>query len=172
MTNNTKNNALSLEGIQKHILKVEGLFYKTNKEGEILSYLKLNVASEGYDKHYEQRIRRKELNLLYVLDEALSQAEINTHRTIECLDALEEYISSPDFYRQLIFDGEKIKTKKYIDALLKALKKASAILKEAVTDKEYEACIKNLSYLNPPPKKDTLISKLNNIENVVVNIFS
>ena len=151
---------LSLEEIQTYVLNLEQIFYISNRRRHEFNYKKLDANSSSYDKNYEQKIRRKELNILCILDEVFIANEIHTHSLIDMLAELEDLIFSPALYRQIIFGVKDISVPEKIQELIYGITKKEQILRTKIGEEAYQASLTELQFLHPPKSRAQLSESL------------
>jgi hypothetical protein len=149
-----------LRQIQKCILNLEDIFYFTTGEKRDLDHKKIDVNSTSYDRIYEQKTRRRELNLLYVLDEIFLINRIYSHSAMDLLTDLEDTIFSSAFHRQLIFGVFDVSVIKKMQKLITTSKKKIDFLQKKISNENYIASISGLEFLFPPTSKDEFLDEL------------
>ncbi len=157
----------NLEKIQKFILLTEGIFYNSPKNHQELDFLKLNINSYGYDNRYEKKVRRKELNLIYFLNEIFPDENSNL---ADKLDKIEDMIFSPEYYRKLIFHFETCFIIERINSLHFSIEKKLKLLKTEITDDQYASFVKNFSFYNLPSKKPEFINNIQSLKEYFKNL--
>ncbi len=164
-----KNHERSLSEIQSILKSVEGVFYHSNRSNKEIEYLKLNVHSRHYDKKYDEKVRRKSLNLIYILSEILADKSIHSD-TLDKMDDLENYIFSPEFYRCLILNVAQPELDRVLNEVISAIKNDLRFFDENVDASEYGQFRERFLFLNPPKAHSMFVEELHQLRSVMQSV--
>ena len=148
--------------LRKYIITLESVLFSSNSNN-CVEYSKLVGDSSFYDPTYERNIRRKELNVFYLLDEIVLDTMAVDAGIVNILNGLEEMILSPTLYRNLIFKNVPVGAIKNIDKLCSESSYFIELLDKTISQKKYADIVANFEYLNPPKSKDTFLKNINSL---------
>lgn len=155
---------LSATEIQEYVSLIENFVFSVDKKKRI-DYSKLNNQSTCYDHKYEKDLRRKELSVLYLLDEIIFYKTKLPGNSLDIINEIESILFSSNFYRDIIFMNKPFPFVKKIDILNRVIRDNIHYIERNISQSEYKKIISNLGYLFPPKTKFGL---LKNAENTLV----
>lgn len=160
VTEKATNTKHTLKQIQKFINITEEIFYKAPDNLQILDYIRLNANSYGYDNQYDKKVRRKELNLLYLLDEIMLESHKDIVSITDILNQIEDTIFSPEYYRNLIFNFDTNYIIQTLHLLIATVEKNIMTFKKDIKESKYKSFSTQLSFYLPPGNKQQFAGDL------------
>lgn len=145
--------------IYDYVFLLEDILFSSDEEAH-LDYSKLDKQSPFYDAEYEAAMRKKELNVLYLLDEIIFFKTKHESEGLDILNEIESVLFSPNFYRELLFKEPSFPFRIKIEKLCKVIKENTNYIKDAVSKNEYKNIILIFEYLSPPPTKEKFLADL------------
>ncbi len=145
----------------------ESILFDTDKWQDV-DYRKLEVDSSAYDVIYEKNVRRKSLNLIYILDEIRQEMGYAGSQCIDLLIQIEKTVHQGKMRGASIDDSvlRELVTKFADGALLE-----SDFVAERISSWEYKIMRRKFLYLDPLNDKGEFICELRKFaRNVQENI--
>lgn len=149
----------NIDNMREYIKALEGVLFNSD-HGSCIDCLKLCENSVHYDPDYESSVRRNDLNLLYLLDEIVARKSSEDAGIVAIINEIETAILSPNFYRQLILLAPDESFAEKTKILKEKICKYSDIVREEISDKDYQDFISEFAYLNPEATKASFLDGL------------
>jgi hypothetical protein len=161
---------VSLENIKTYIKVTESVLFCTPEDNS-LDYSKLDVESSTYDVTYEKKTRRKELNLIYFLEEIRLFAGFPQGKCITMLSDIERRLFSSQFYRLLIFDYQLDSMLEELLVFADLVEEESDFIEREVSESVYLKISAQMQVLHPPISKGLFVYELRILANSLRMIF-
>ncbi len=142
-------NCHTMNDMRHTILSFEKIIFKSKQPVKIE---KIIPDSCRYDCSYDTDVRRNDVSLICLLNELMA----SFGKTSECWlmqNEIEEYLTSPDFYRDMIFKNRCPSYDDFSARLKSQLEKEISFLKENLTDARYKSVCRSMGKELPKTMK-------------------
>lgn len=150
--------SLTKKDIQMCISALENVFFR--EDATPVNFKKLDIDLHTYDAGYENNVRRKELNLIILLEEMLYSSGEKKVYCSQSLFSIEKILFSSELYRSLIFDSKLSNIIKQFKTAISHLESECDIFNSKIDNDLYARAVKKLEFLSPPASKKLFLKDM------------